>query len=133
MATRAKQICLKPNCNSASKKRGGYCSVHAGNGLSSGANNAGPHGARRPSAAARGYGHKWRVLRRKFLLRNPLCVQCKERGLVVAATQVDHVVPHQGDATRFWNVSNLQSLCASCHSRKTRRQDSVRGGGSKSL
>jgi 5-methylcytosine-specific restriction protein A len=36
----------------------------------------------------------------------------------VQATDVDHVVPHRGDIKLFM-TGELQSLCHSCHSRKT--------------
>lgn len=52
--------------------------------------------------------------------RAPVMSQCHELGYVTAASQVDHVVPHRGDQRLFEDLeSNGQSLCASCHSRKT--------------
>src|SRR5690348_2979007 len=56
----------------------------------------------------------WRQARLAFLAVNPLCVEC---GRV--ATVVDHRDPHRGDPIVFWNRSRWQSMCASCHSRKT--------------
>jgi 5-methylcytosine-specific restriction protein A len=38
------------------------------------------------------------------------------------ATDVDHVVPHRGDRQLFWDTSNHQALCHSCHSRKTGKE-----------
>lgn len=77
----------------------------------------------RPSAAKRGYGRGWQALRLSFLADHPLCVECRGRGLVVAATEVDHVTPHKGDPALFWNSGNLQGLCHTCHSRKTVADD----------
>jgi len=37
------------------------------------------------------------------------------RAEVVAATVVDHITPHRGDMTLFWDKSNWQSLCKRCH------------------
>jgi 5-methylcytosine-specific restriction protein A len=37
----------------------------------------------------------------------------------VRATDVDHIEPHKGSWERFTDRDNLQSLCHSCHSRKT--------------
>jgi 5-methylcytosine-specific restriction protein A len=34
---------------------------------------------------------------------------------VVRATVVHHVEPHKGDRDLFFAVSNLQSLCSTCH------------------
>lgn len=28
---------------------------------------------------------------------------------------VDHITPHKGDSTLFWDSGNWQSLCKSCH------------------
>jgi len=41
----------------------------------------------------------------------------------VAATDVDHIVPHCGDMALFWDVLNWQPLCEACHGRKTARED----------
>lgn len=79
------------------------------------------------SSAERGYGHKWRVARVRHLKLSPLCVYCLANELVVAATVVDHVRPHRGDQALFWDRSNWQSLCATCHSSVKQRQES--GGG----
>jgi 5-methylcytosine-specific restriction protein A len=78
----------------------------------------------------RGYGHDWQQLRRYHLSHEPLCRLCKARGHTVAAQEVDHIKPFDGldDPLRL-DGSNLQSLCKSCHSRKTRRQGSRAGGG----
>jgi len=32
------------------------------------------------------------------------------------ASVVDHIQPHRGDPRTFWDTTNWQSLCASCHS-----------------
>lgn len=78
---------------------------------------AGSVGEDRPSAARRGYGWKWAKLRRSFLTRHPLCVDCTRRDIVEPATEVDHIRPLRDGGTNDW--SNLQPLCKSCHSRKT--------------
>ncbi|RKJ07590.1 HNH endonuclease, partial [Butyricicoccus sp. 1XD8-22] len=39
------------------------------------------------------------------------------------ATVVDHIKPHQGDQSLFWNENNWQPLCKRCHDRKTRTED----------
>ncbi|MGG0794549.1 HNH endonuclease signature motif containing protein [Brevibacillus laterosporus] len=54
---------------------------------------------------------------------NPLCVRCKERQKITAATVVDHITPHKGDVVLFWDEKNWQGLCTSCHSRKTAKED----------
>jgi 5-methylcytosine-specific restriction protein A len=83
--------------------------------------------ARRGSAADRGYGHKWRKARAAFLNQNPLCVECMKDDIVEAATVVDHIDPHRGDMTKFWNRKNWQPLCKHHHDKKTATQDSAFG------
>jgi 5-methylcytosine-specific restriction protein A len=73
----------------------------------------------RPSAAARGYGHRWRIASRQFLTDNPLCLHCNEAGRTTAAQCVDHREPHRGDAGKFWDRNNWQPLCHACHAIKT--------------
>jgi len=69
------------------------------------------------------YGTKrWKLARLSHLKREPLCADCGELGLVVEATDVDHITPHKGDATLMWDRTNWQSLCHPCHSRKTARE-----------
>ena len=63
----------------------------------------------------------WRRLRKSVLAASPLCVRCTQHGLVVRATDVDHVIAHKGDRGLFYARSNLQTLCKSCHSWKTNR------------
>lgn len=69
----------------------------------------------RRSAAQRGYGYKWQQARVTWLNEHPLCADHLRRGLVAAATVVDHIVPHRGDLSLFWDRKNWQSLCADCH------------------
>jgi 5-methylcytosine-specific restriction protein A len=69
------------------------------------------------------YGHKWRQLREWVLRRQPLCKECEKHGKVEPATEVDHHVPHRGDMKLFWDRTNLVGMCASCHSKKTARED----------
>ena len=69
----------------------------------------------RESAAKRGYGYKWQKARDAYLKKHPLCVDHERRGYVEPATVVDHIIPHSGDMTLFWDSSNWQSLCKVCH------------------
>ena len=56
----------------------------------------------------------WERRRLHQLRIHPLCAFCLQRGLVAAASVVDHVEPHHGDWNKFV-FSPLQSLCKSCH------------------
>ncbi len=64
----------------------------------------------------------WRKLRGRFIEANPLCVHCLEIDRTEPATHVDHVVERRDDPSRELDWENLQSLCLSCHSSKTRRE-----------
>lgn len=70
----------------------------------------------------------WGRASKAYLRRNPLCADCLDLGVVEAATEVDHIVPHRGDRKVFFDRSNWQGLCKSCHSRKTAREV-FHGGG----
>jgi 5-methylcytosine-specific restriction protein A len=62
------------------------------------------------------YGGRWRKARLAYLAKHPLCRRHQERGEIVAATVVDHIVPHKGDMKLFWDSkNNWQSLCKHCH------------------
>ena len=76
--------------------------------------------AGRGSPSARGYDARWQAIRRQYIAENPLCVKCSARGLVVAATEVDHITPLSRGGTH--EESNLQSLCKPCHSTKTAQE-----------
>lgn len=61
----------------------------------------------------------WRRLRTQVLAEEPLCRMCATRGLVVPATDVDHIHDSRDDFTDDNSRENLQSLCHECHSLKT--------------
>ncbi len=73
--------------------------------------------ARRQNASRRGYNSAWNKARRSYLIKHPICVECGK-----PATEVDHIIPHKGDYSLFWNAENWQSLRHECHSRKTYRE-----------
>jgi len=77
----------------------------------------------RGSAASRGYDRNWRKARARHLARFPLCRLCALEGEITAASVVDHIHRHNGQADPlFWDRNNWQSLCESCHNRKTARE-----------
>ncbi|MFG1282276.1 HNH endonuclease signature motif containing protein [Xanthobacter autotrophicus] len=73
---------------------------------------------RRPSARERGYGTKWDSERAAYLKAHPTCMRCPS-----PATVVDHIVPHRGDTKLFWDRSNWQPLCRTCHDRWKQSQE----------
>ena len=62
----------------------------------------------------------WRDhIRPAALRRDPVCVLCKERGVITPSTQVDHVKPPEGNWQLQRDPGNLRGVCTSCHSSKT--------------
>ncbi len=72
----------------------------------------------RPSAARRGYGATWRVIRARYLRTHMIC---EEPGCGLLAIDVDHVDGR--GPSRDNTDANLQALCHSHHSRKTALRD----------
>ncbi|TGY87344.1 HNH endonuclease [Marinicauda algicola] len=73
----------------------------------------------------------WMKARLAQLARQPLCERCRRRGIVRAATVVNHRVPHKGDWSLFIDPENHESACAPCHDGEI--QSAERLGYSKSL
>ena len=53
------------------------------------------------------------------LTAEPLCRPCRKAGFTVGADELDHIVPAHKAPKRFWDLSNLQPICRSCHSEKS--------------
>lgn len=68
------------------------------------------------------YGsNRWRDFRAWFLMRNPLCVECKKEGRIVTANQLDHIKPRKTHPELAFEETNCQGLCRRHHGQKTRR------------
>ncbi len=72
----------------------------------------------RASACKRGYGRNWQRIRGRFIKQYPLCNHCE---VPTPAQEVDHIISLRNGGTN--KDENLQSLCKSCHSIKTARED----------
>lgn len=106
MPNRPLRACLTPGCSE--RVAGGHCDEH--------------QRVRRHEHArySRLYSTaRWKRERKAYLRRHPLCLSCFKARRIVAASAVDHIRPHRGDAHWFWLQSNWQSICASCHGSKT--------------
>lgn len=69
------------------------------------------------TAVKRVTGRRLQRERARLFEREPLCVLCKPRGLVAAATQRDHIIPlAEGGKDED---ANIQGLCDACHREKT--------------
>lgn len=117
MPQRPKRPCAHSGCPNLVQPPERYCAAHTC---------AGSHAydKYRGSAASRGYDAPWRRYTKRYLKAHPLCVACQAQGVVTASSEVDHIVSVTGpDDPRFWDPSNHQALCKSCHSRKTAREN----------
>ena len=64
---------------------------------------------------------RWRKLRKFFLKRNPICRMCDYIGIKKSAEMVDHIIPISKGGHEI-DMKNLQSLCNSCHAKKSARE-----------
>lgn len=69
---------------------------------------------------------RWLKLRKRLLSEQPLCSFCYSKGFVVPATIADHITPHKGNETLFWDYNNLQPLCKTCHDSDKQRMENVK-------
>jgi len=63
---------------------------------------------------------QWRAMRSFMLSENPLCVECKKKGIIKVACDCDHIIDVKDDPSRCLDYTNLQMLCKPCHGKKTR-------------
>src|SRR5690625_3359335 len=62
----------------------------------------------------------WRMTREERIrIDNGLCQDCLKENKITYAGEVDHIVPIKIDWNKRLIISNLQSLCSSCHSIKS--------------
>lgn len=81
---------------------------------------AGESKEKRPSAHRRGYTRQWDRESKAYLLENPIAVDIfGEHATPQPAEVTDHIVPHRGDMTLFWDKNNWQGLTKRDHDRKT--------------
>ena len=72
---------------------------------------------------------RWRKVRGEYIKANPLCVHCEQKGIIEAAKICDHIIPIRQGGDK-WNTCNFQSLCVSCHNKKSSsegKQKKIRG------
>lgn len=111
------KLCKKPGCNRTAIEGKDYCSKHI----------ALQNNQPRKIFTARGKSSKyhdlyntsrWRSTSKEFLKKFPFCFICGKPARIA-----DHITPHRGDLTLFYDESNLQPMCWSCHSRKTMKEN----------
>lgn len=114
---KAKRPCLSSGCKDFASNKG-YCDKHQ--------SRVKQRDRDRGTAHQRGYDARWSKERDEFLRQHPLCVECRKKDYINPATVVDHIIPHKGDQTLFWDKTNWQPLCETHHNIKTATED--RGG-----
>ena len=115
MPTAPKKPCARPGC--AALVDAGFCPSCSSKGFGKDS---------RPSAAVRGYGHRWQKASKAYLRQHPLAVDIFKNhgGRLYRAECVDHITPVTGpDDPNFWRVSNWQGLTLADHSAKTVLED----------
>lgn len=110
MPMKPKKPCKHPGCPLLTADT--YCEFHIK-----------LHANDRASAHERGYSSQWQKARKEFLQDNRYCKLCQTQGKQTLATIVDHIKPHRGDQTLFWDKTNWQPLCKKCHDRKTQASE----------
>ena len=77
---------------------------------------------------------RWRRLREKILKRDRFT--CQQTGVMLTAKApapnspvVDHIVPHRGDETLFWNEDNLQTVSKSYHDSEKQKAERAQSQG----
>ena len=120
MPTAPRRPCLAPGCRGWAEPGSGYCVEHR-------KETAKRYNNDRPEYHALYRTARWKEAAKRWLRSHPLCVECERHGRVEAGRIVDHVIPHRGDLSLFWDQDNWQTLCHACHNRKT-ASEGGRGG-----
>lgn len=112
MPSLPRRPCSKQGCPNLAEHGKRYCANHAGYEKAV----AREYDKRRGTFTQRNYPAEWKRYRLAYLQEHPFCVKCGR-----PSTDVDHIKPVVNGAQdpNFWNPSNHQALCHSCHSRKT--------------
>lgn len=124
MPARAKSICRAAGCGKTIAAPG-YCDRHAKQA-------SGWNRTTTASTTDRGYGHAWRKLRDKILIRDLfLCQRCKRADRITRANEVDHIKNKAAARAEGWteaqidDPSNLEAICSHCHKLKTSKENRV--------
>ena len=105
MPSKPKHPCAFPGCPHLTDER--YCEEHRAIARRK-YNRFG-----RDEGASKRYDRNWRRIRDWYIEHHPLCEDCLEQQKYYPAAEVHHLVPLSQGGTN--DVSNLRSLCRSCH------------------
>ena len=62
---------------------------------------------------------RWRQLREYHLRSEPLCQECFKNDIIEAGHTVHHLIPIEQSPQLCLDPKNLETLCLSCHSKRT--------------
>ena len=100
-----KQPCAVPHCSNLAEPNSSYCAEHK------------PVRNESRSKYKYMYDSRWEKARKQYLLAHLWCEECLKQGKYTRADTVHHKIEHKGDYGLFWDESNWEAICPSCHSR----------------
>jgi len=115
MPTASLRPCLSPGCGALVKS--GRCPAHTSAVLKA-ERKVYDHNDRDLEAKAFYNSAAWIRCRDAFLATHPTCTLCELKGKLVKAEICDHIISIKHGGAKF-DRSNLQSMCAPCHSAKS--------------
>jgi len=115
MPSKLPTLCGSPRCPNLSISGNGYCRAHL---EEKRRRDYQEDHRRRGSPSKQGYGTAHQRWRERVLRRDKVCKVCG----ISLATQADHRVPLAAGGAPLAS-ENGQGLCASCHSKKTRKEN----------
>lgn len=111
--------CNKVGCMNVHNSMNGYCADHQEYYQEQKAKRNKQYNEGRPARHQYYFTNTWRRLRDQYIKEHPLCCRCEQRGQVVLAELVDHIIEIEDNPDLKDSYSNLQSLCFRCHNVKT--------------
>jgi len=119
MPVASRKPCAHPGCGVTVNRTDRWCATHRKQSARQSMRQRREDPVKRRALAF--YSSKaWREARAVWLADHPLCVDCMADKRLVAATVVDHIVEINAGGAML-DPDNFQSLCHTCHSKKTRR------------
>lgn len=116
MAYKPKRVCKHPGCCNLTSN--GYCDSHTH--MSKEQSRSYDKYLRNKEADAFYHSKEWKAVRNQVIMRDKgLCVQCLKSKVIKQAEAVDHIIPLKVAWQLRLTMSNLQSLCDTCHNKKT--------------
>ena len=132
MPQRIPKPCRVRSCPNRTVLLHGYCEQHQDRQFSKSSGKSKAHKSnwsdwqqKKGNVTQRGYGYDWQKLRSMVLQRDShLCQACKRNGQLIRASCVDHIKPKSQGGDNA--MTNLQSLCDTCHRLKTQVESNAR-------